>query len=361
MPRPARTTTTRPTAGPARAARGDRGQDRARLRATTCDAGAGRSSPTAASTRSTTRSRRCSTPATRCSLPAPYWTTYPEAIALADGVPVVLPTTGGDRLPRHGRAARGGAHAAHEGAAVRVAEQPDRRGVPARRGRGDRAVGASSTASGSSPTRSTSTSPTATTRSRRCRRSCPSSPTRCVVLNGVAKTYAMTGWRVGWMIGPPTSIAAATNLQSHSTSNVVERRAARRARRGERRPRRGRRDARRVRAAGPGRCTRCSSAIPGVTCLEPQGAFYCFPSFEGVLGREIGGPHAARRRSSCASCCSTRPRSRSCPARRSARPGYAALVVRARRRRPRSRASSASPKFLGERSTVYVPVPSRGV
>ena len=42
-------------------------------------------------------------------------------------------------------------------------------------------------------------------------------------------------------------------------------------------------------------------AIPGVTCLEPQGAFYCFPSFEGVLGREIGGPHAARRRSSCAS------------------------------------------------------------
>src|SRR5204863_4588641 len=43
---------------------------------------------------------------------------------------------------------------------------------------------------------------------------------RCVVLNGVAKTYAMTGWRVGWMIGPPDVVAAATNLQSHSTSNV---------------------------------------------------------------------------------------------------------------------------------------------
>ena len=44
-------------------------------------------------------------------------------------------------------------------------------------------------------------------------------------LNGVAKTYAMTGWRVGWMIGPPDVTAAAINLQSHSTSNVVERRA----------------------------------------------------------------------------------------------------------------------------------------
>src|SRR5205085_9465272 len=43
---------------------------------------------------------------------------------------------------------------------------------------------------------------------------------RCVVLNGVAKTYAMTGWRVGWMIGPSDVVAAATNLQSHSTSNV---------------------------------------------------------------------------------------------------------------------------------------------
>ena len=45
----------------------------------------------------------------------------------------------------------------------------------------------------------------------------------CVVLNGVAKTYAMTGWRVGWMIGPPDVISAATNLQSQSTSNVAER------------------------------------------------------------------------------------------------------------------------------------------
>ena len=45
----------------------------------------------------------------------------------------------------------------------------------------------------------------------------------CVVVNGVAKTYAMTGWRVGWMIGPKDVVKAATNLQSHATSNVVER------------------------------------------------------------------------------------------------------------------------------------------
>ena len=51
---------------------------------------------------------------------------------------------------------------------------------------------------------------------------------RCVVVNGVAKTYAMTGWRVGWMIGPPDVVAAAANLQSHATSNVsnVSQRAA---------------------------------------------------------------------------------------------------------------------------------------
>ena len=59
---------------------------------------------------------------------------------------------------------------------------------------------------------------------------------KTVVLNGVAKTYAMTGWRVGWMIGPKDVIDAATNLQSHSTSNVSQRRAARRARRGVGRP-----------------------------------------------------------------------------------------------------------------------------
>ena len=74
-------------------------------------------------------------------LPAPYWTTYPEAIRLAGGVPVEVQTTLGGRLSGHDRAARGGPHAADQGAAVRVTVQPHRGGVPAGRGRGHRSLG----------------------------------------------------------------------------------------------------------------------------------------------------------------------------------------------------------------------------
>jgi aspartate/methionine/tyrosine aminotransferase len=110
----------------------------------------------------------------------------------------------------------------------------------------------------------------------------------CVIVNGVAKTYAMTGWRVGWMIGPPDVIAAATNLQSHSTSNVgnVSQAAALAAVSGDLEA------VTQMRAAFERRGRRMQellTEIPGVTCLEPQGAFYCFPSFAGVLGREIAG------------------------------------------------------------------------
>ena len=110
----------------------------------------------------------------------------------------------------------------------------------------------------------------------------------CVILNGVAKTYAMTGWRVGWMIGPRDVIGAATNLQSHTTSNVanVSQRAALAAVTGDLSA------VAMMRAAFDRRGRKMHellSAIPGVTCLEPQGAFYCFPSFAGVLGREIAG------------------------------------------------------------------------
>jgi aspartate aminotransferase len=110
----------------------------------------------------------------------------------------------------------------------------------------------------------------------------------CVVLNGVAKTYAMTGWRVGWMIGPIDVVTAATNLQSHLTSNVsnVAQVAALAAVSGDL-------DAvAEMRAAFARRgktAHQLLAGIPGVTCLEPQGAFYCFPSFEGVLGRTIAG------------------------------------------------------------------------
>ncbi|HVA43581.1 MAG TPA: pyridoxal phosphate-dependent aminotransferase [Acidimicrobiales bacterium] len=111
---------------------------------------------------------------------------------------------------------------------------------------------------------------------------------RCVVVNGVAKTYAMTGWRVGWMIGPVDVIKAATNLQSHATSNVnnVAQRAALAAVSGDLSAAAMMREAfdRRRR-----RIHEMLSAIPGVTCMEPEGAFYAFPSFKGVLGREIRG------------------------------------------------------------------------
>ena len=82
-------------------------------------------------------------------LPAPYWTSYPGDHHARRRRPGGAPDHRGHRVPGVDRAARGRGHAAHEGAAVRVAEQPDRRGLSARGGRGDRAVGASSAASGS--------------------------------------------------------------------------------------------------------------------------------------------------------------------------------------------------------------------
>jgi aspartate/methionine/tyrosine aminotransferase len=116
----------------------------------------------------------------------------------------------------------------------------------------------------------------------------PETADRCVVLNGVAKTYAMTGWRVGWLIGPHDVVKAATNLQSHATSNVanVSQMAALAAVSGDLEAVAMMRDVfdRRRR-----RIHELLNAIPGVTCVKPQGAFYAFPSFKGLLGREIAG------------------------------------------------------------------------
>ena len=109
-----------------------------------------------------------------------------------------------------------------------------------------------------------------------------------IILNGVAKTYAMTGWRVGWMIGPKDVIKAATNLQSHLTSNVanVSQRAAIAALTGNL-------DA--VREMGVAFDRRRKlivgllNDIPGIECPTPQGAFYVYPSVKGVLGKSIRG------------------------------------------------------------------------
>ena len=111
---------------------------------------------------------------------------------------------------------------------------------------------------------------------------------RCVVVNGVSKTFAMTGWRVGWMIGPRDVVAAATNHQSHATSNVANvcQAAAVAALTGDMTFVKEMRDAfdRRRR-----RMHELLSGIPGVGCPEPEGAFYAFPSFAGALGRPMGG------------------------------------------------------------------------
>jgi aspartate/methionine/tyrosine aminotransferase len=115
---------------------------------------------------------------------------------------------------------------------------------------------------------------------------------RCVVVNGVAKTYAMTGWRVGWMIGPGDVIKAATNLQSHATSNVcnVAQAAALAAVTGDLSA------VARMRAAFDRRrlaMTTMLNEIPGVVCPLPEGAFYCYPSVKGVLGKELAGRRPA--------------------------------------------------------------------
>jgi aspartate/methionine/tyrosine aminotransferase len=118
--------------------------------------------------------------------------------------------------------------------------------------------------------------------------SVPDLAERCVVINGVAKTYAMTGWRVGWMIGPADLVRAAASLQSHATSNVanVAQAAALAAVAGDLTAVAEMRDAfdRRRQTMH-----KMLNEIEGVNCYEPEGAFYCFPSFKGLIGREIGG------------------------------------------------------------------------
>ncbi|MBM3674910.1 MAG: pyridoxal phosphate-dependent aminotransferase [Actinobacteria bacterium] len=220
-------------------------------------------------------------------VPAPYWTTYPEAIALAGGRPIVLPTTAaaGFRVTVEQLAA---ACTPRTKALLFVSPSNPTGAVypPV----AVEAIGRWAVEQGIwvvtdeiyehltfGDHRFTSM-PTLV----------PELADTCVVLNGVAKTYAMTGWRVGWMIGPRDVITAATNLQSHSTSNVanVAQRAALAAVSGDL----GAVAEMRAAFERRGRTMhRMLSAIPGVECIEPEGAFYCFPSFEGVLGRELGG------------------------------------------------------------------------
>jgi aspartate/methionine/tyrosine aminotransferase len=111
---------------------------------------------------------------------------------------------------------------------------------------------------------------------------------KCIVVNGVAKTYAMTGWRVGWMIGPNDIVKAATNLQSHATSNVsnVAQIAALAAVSGDLKAVEEMKvafDRRRI------LITKMLNEIEGINCPEPEGAFYVYPSVKNLLGKTFRG------------------------------------------------------------------------
>ncbi len=220
-------------------------------------------------------------------LPAPYWTTYPEAIRLAGGVPVEVVTTeeqGYQVSVEQLEAAR------TERTKVLLWCSPSNPTGAVATPDQVRAVGRWAVEHGiwvvadeiyehlvygdaehvSMPV------------------AVPELADTCVVVNGVAKTYAMTGWRVGWLAGPVDVVKAATNLQSHATSNVanVSQVAAVAALSGDLSA-----VARMREAFDRRRRTMVSmlDAIPGVACPTPEGAFYAYPSVKGVLGRELRG------------------------------------------------------------------------
>ena len=219
-------------------------------------------------------------------MPAPYWTTYPESVRLAGGVPVEVATT-----PESGYKVSveqleealtprtkvllfvspsnptGAVYDEHETRAI--ATWADERGLWVLTDEIYEHLVYGAARAYSVPV------------------VVPELAERCIVVNGVAKTYAMTGWRVGWMIGPADVVKAATNLHSHSTSNVcnVAQRAAIAALTGPLD------DVARMRAVYERRrraIVDCLSDLPGVLCPEPDGAFYAFPSFAAALDLPVG-------------------------------------------------------------------------
>ncbi len=220
-------------------------------------------------------------------VPAPYWTTYPEAITLAGGVPKVVETTEetGFQVTVEQLDA-----ACTPRTKVLLFVSPDNPSGAVYPPEQVAAIGRWAVERGvwvvtdeiyehlTYGPHEFSSMPTLV----------PDLADQCVVVNGVAKTYAMTGWRVGWMIAPPDVAKASINFQSHATSNVanVSQRAALAAVSGDL-------DAvAMMRAAFERRGRTMQSmlaAIPGVTCIEPQGAFYCFPRVDGLFGRDLQG------------------------------------------------------------------------
>ena len=220
-------------------------------------------------------------------LPAPYWVTYPEAIRLAGGVPVVVSSDAGsgyrvtvDQL----EAARTPATkmlvfvspsnpsgAVYPEDEVRaIGEWAARHGIWVMTDEIYEHLVYGGATAASLPVVA------------------PDASARCVVVNGVAKTYAMTGWRVGWLIAPAEVAAGATRLQSHTTSNVnnIAQVAAIEAVSGPLDAVYAMREAfdRRRRTM-----YEMLNDVPGVVCPEPEGAFYAFPSVTGLFGHDLGG------------------------------------------------------------------------
>ena len=220
-------------------------------------------------------------------LPAPYWTTYPESIKLAGGVPVIVETTMADGYRASVAQLEAAVTDATKALVFVSPSNPTGAVYPpeevAEIGRWAAARGLwvitdeiyehlvyGDAEFVSMPVVA------------------PEIADRCIVVNGVAKTYAMTGWRVGWMIAPPDITKAATNLQSHATSNVanVSQRAALAALEG------GLDAVAEMRVAFDRRrqlIVQLLNDIPGVQCPEPHGAFYAYPQVTDVLGKQIRG------------------------------------------------------------------------
>lgn len=220
-------------------------------------------------------------------LPAPYWTTYPEAIALAGGVPVEVVA---DETQNYLVSVEQLEAARTPKSKVLLFCSPSNPTGSVYSADQVKAIGEWALAHGiwviadeiyEHLLYDGATAPSMPV-------VVPALADRTIILNGVAKTYAMTGWRVGWMIGPKDVIKAATNLQSHLSSNVnnVAQRAAIAALNGNLTA------VEEMKVAFDRRrklMVSMLNEIPGVVCPTPQGAFYVYPSVKGLMGKEIRG------------------------------------------------------------------------
>jgi len=220
-------------------------------------------------------------------LPAPYWTTYPEAIALADGIPVEV-FAGADQDYKVTVEQLEAARTDKTTALVFVSPSNPTGAVYTHEE--TRAIGEWAVEHGiwiiSDEIYQNLVYEGA--RAVSIVEAVPDAAAQTILVNGVAKTYAMTGWRLGWMVGPKDAIKLAGNLQSHLSSNVnnIAQRAALAALSGSQA------EAEQMRLAFDRRRRTIVaelSKIDGVTVPNPLGAFYAYPDVRGLLGREWAG------------------------------------------------------------------------